>query len=685
MTTLADVETTVYGWINSVMALGESLDGDGGPLIRTAHIGIMFTAVKHAEWGTEILSTDGLTQTVNNQADVTIKISCHGQHGHDAMQMASTLINSLKSTARWMDLWAIGGKGEVTPITDLSALETGAIQGRAQFQFTLHTCLTDNFTHDYFNSILINVTETNKGLVAVIHAHQQRDETMSTIITGALKSFPLSLDVPTAVYKPQSTNTVDLSVTAFVSSTGPLSGNLPFGAGRIRFYTDLLTVSNDWGTTSSAYAAARDFFSQQGRAVTMAIGQAFSTAQKGYMTTGTCGAVSAFNSVTAGSFSIAIDGVSQNISALNFTTDTTLALIATRIQAAIRAIGTGGFLLAAVTVSGGQLVFTSGTSGGASSVSVLGATGAGTDISGATLLNGVTGTTQIGYTPTDIANELNLISEAARAAGRFVYAWDLDSTYRDTAAQQTAAAWAQANLAVMSITSNSPLAYDPSTTTDVGSVISGLGQYRVYLTWMAPTQLGYYPGMATFAQMLGTNYSAVNAHRTAKFMDLTGLPTAPIDTTQLSVLQSKGYDVLTLMSGGARTLREGDTSSSPKWYLDELIDLDNFSQESQTEVFNTFVRNKVVGLNAVGQAKMQDALTTIAEKYVFNGCFSARPVTDVTTKAGYRIDPAYTITQTPLNLLTTAQRSARQGGVMTINVNLTGAMHSIAININAYS
>ncbi len=508
---------------------------------------------------------------------------------------------------------------------------------------------------------------------------------MSTIIAGALKSFPLSLDVPIAVYKPQTTGTIDLAVTCFVSSTGPLSGALPFGAGRIRFYTDLITVSNDWGTTSSAYAAARDFFSQPNRAVTMAIAQAFSTAQKGYMTTGTCGSVSAFSAVTAGSFSIAIDGVSQNISALNFSTDTTLALIATRIQTAVRAIGSGGFSMATVTVSGGQLVFTSGTSGNASSVSVLGATGSGTDISGSTLLNGVTGTTQIGYTPTDIAGELGLISEAARASGRFVYAWDLDASYRDTAAQTTASSWAQANLAVMSVTSNSPLAYDPSTTTDEGSVISALGNYRTYLTWMAPTQLGYYPGMATFAQMLGVNYSAINAHRTAKFMDLTGLPTAPIDTTQLGVLEGKGYNVLTLMSGGARTLREGNTSVSPKWYLDELIDLDNYSQELQTEVYNTFLRNKVIGLNTNGQAKLQDAAVTISEKYVFNGVLSARPVTDTTTKAGFRIDPAYTISQTPLNLLTSAQRSARNGGVMTVNVNLTGAMHSISINVNAYS
>ncbi len=172
MTTLADIEAMVCGWVTSVTTYPASVDNDGGGLIRTSHIGVMFSAVKHAEWGTEVISTDGLTQTVSNQADVTIKLSCHGVQSHDAMAIASRLVNSLKSTARYYDLWALGGKGEVSAITDLSALETGAIQGRAQFQFTLHTSLTDTFTHDYFNSILINVTETDKGLVAVIHVDQ---------------------------------------------------------------------------------------------------------------------------------------------------------------------------------------------------------------------------------------------------------------------------------------------------------------------------------------------------------------------------------------------------------------------------------------------------------------------------------------------------------------------------------
>src|SRR5208283_4779220 len=47
--------------------------------------------------------------------------------------------------------------------------------------------------------------------------------------------------------------------------------------------------------------------------------------------------VATWNAVTAGSFSVTIDGVARTISALNFSTDTTMANIATRIQNAIRA------------------------------------------------------------------------------------------------------------------------------------------------------------------------------------------------------------------------------------------------------------------------------------------------------------------------------------------------------------
>ena len=90
--------------------------------------------------------------------------------------------------------------------------------------------------------------------------------------------------------------------------------------------------------------------------------------------------VATWQAVTAGSFAITIDGTARIISALNFSTDTTMALVASRIQAAIRT-ATGA--LETCVWSTDHFVISSVSTTNTSAVTVTSATGSGTDISGA--------------------------------------------------------------------------------------------------------------------------------------------------------------------------------------------------------------------------------------------------------------------------------------------------------------
>jgi len=49
------------------------------------------------------------------------------------------------------------------------------------------------------------------------------------------------------------------------------------------------------------------------------------------------------------------------------------------------------------------------------------------------------------------------------------------------------------------------------------------------------------------------------------------------------------------------------------------------------------------------------------------------------------IEAAYTINNTPFSLMTAAERAARVGPPFTVDVNLAGAIHSVAIQINAFA
>lgn len=505
---------------------------------------------------------------------------------------------------------------------------------------------------------------------------------MVDVINCGSASLPRSLDVQVTVSKPSSETTTDLSVAVFAQD----GGTFDFGAGRLAFYSTYDAVSGDSRVTAEGLKAAREFFAQPKRAARMAIGQVFTTPQAGYLLTGAIGTLAAFQAVTAGSFAIAIDGVSEDITALNFSTDTTLAQVAARIQAALQAVATGGFTAATCVISGTQIRITSGTSGDGSTVSYLDAVSpaTGTDISGTGFLNGMTGTAvvQPGYTPGDLVSELALIKEAGRCSGSFLYGWVLDAAYRDSSDQVAAGQWAQANGLVMPLVSNSPLAWDPNSTTDLGPEITDLGLFRAWPYYHDDAD--YYPDMALLAVMLSVNYAQKESTITAKFKDLIGIPTVGLTETQWSVLESKGYNTFTLTGNTARVNREGTTGNT-SWYMDDVVNLDNFKEELEVAEYNVFLRNGVVGNDPAGQAKLQDGLQQICEKYVFNGTFSSRRVLDTSNIDGFRIDPPYEIIPGLFELQTTAERADRVGPPFTINVNLRGAIHSIAVAVNAYS
>lgn len=505
---------------------------------------------------------------------------------------------------------------------------------------------------------------------------------MVNVVNCGSASLPRSLDVQVTVSRPGAEVTTDLSVAVFVQD----GGTFDFGAGRLAFYSTFDAVDDDPRVTAEGKKAARDFFAQPRRARRMAIGQVFSTPQKGYLLTGAIGTLSAFQAVTAGSFAVSIDGVNANISALNFSTDTTLAQVAARIQTALQAVATGGFTAATCVISGTQIKITSGTSGDGSTVSVLApvSPAAGVDISGPGFLNGRAGVAvvQPGYTPGDLVSEAALIKEAGRCNGSFLYGWALDVAFRDSPDQVAFGQWAQANKIVTPLVSNSPLAWDPNSTTDLGPEIEQLGLYRAWPYYH--DQADYYPDMALLALLLSVNYAQRNSTITAKFKDLVGIPTVGLTETQWQVLKSKSYNTFTLTGNTARVNREG-TTGNVAWFQDDVVNLDNFVEEVEVAEYNCFLRNGKVPNDPSGQATMQEGLQGVCEKYIFNGAFSARKVLDLTNIDGFRIDPPYTITPGLFELQTVAERTDRVGPPFVIDVNLAGAMHSIAVGINAYS
>jgi len=515
---------------------------------------------------------------------------------------------------------------------------------------------------------------------------------MSGIISAGTLSLPMDIDAVVNVSKPQSVAATDYSTLVFATPGATFDQD----ADRIRLYDSLDAVLDDVSASSEAYKAASAFFNQSPRPEKMAIGRIFQTPVAGFLQCGqTQQTMANWKAITTGSFALAIDGTSANVTGINLSSASGLAGIAAALQVKVRAANAApGFTGATVVYKTNETIrITSGTTGDSSSVSVLSAVSpaVGVDISGANFLNGAliadssvqNAYVVSGYVPGTIDSELALISEAALTQNLFIYGWTLDAVFRDVQAAETAMAWAEGqSAAMMGIVTNSPMAYDPTSISDVGALAFAAGYRRSFVVYH--NNAYFYPEVAILAELLSVDYAGVNTTITAKFKDLYGIPTVPMLTTELNALEAKRINTFTLVGNGARTFREGQEANI-SWFMDDLVNLDNLKKDLQTAIFNVFLVNKKVPYNVNGVTLLTNAMNGILSQYVTNGTLSTRPITAQEANGGVLIAPAYSIAFADLATISVADRAARIGPPATVTANLAGAIHSVTINVNAYA
>ena len=381
--------------------------------------------------------------------------------------------------------------------------------------------------------------------------------------------------------------------------------------------------------------------------------------------------------------------IAYTMNGLDFSAATTLSLIAAVIQAAFTDLEIPA-TCSIITFAGGiqRLVIQSTLTGSNATISYPSSTGSGTFAGTALGLTAATGCDLLnGYTPTDIASELDNVQNAANLSNQFIYGWVLGQGLRVPAIQQAAASWALAQqYAMMPLVSNDPGCLNPSYDSDIGSLLLGTANKRVCPIYHNNIQ--QYPDMSILAYMLSVNYKLTNSTVVAKFKTLPGISFVPLTVTQFNALTAKGYNVYTSMGQGVLTYREGNTDAS-QWWMDTVINIDNFVNDLSTNVYNVFLRNGKVPFTGGGQLLLVDACVDTGKAYTYNGndgttgngTFADRLVQDSTQKSGYSVTPAVVVTPQPVWMATSSQRVARIGTPIAMVVQDSGAMQSIAINV----
>lgn len=384
--------------------------------------------------------------------------------------------------------------------------------------------------------------------------------------------------------------------------------------------------------------------------------------------------------VTDGAMTLVMNGAMVNLYGLNFATYGNSLTLNEVVQILTAAIGSNGL----VEVSGQSIVISTNQKGEGVTIGYASSASSITDLSAILALTQSTAASRIdGYTPGGLVSEVALIQTAARCAGRSVFAWTLDRQYRDTQDQKDFADWAEAqDQAYFSACTNSVQAYNTADTTNIGFYAHNKGYIKTSVMYHNNTQV--YPDVSYAALALSVNYALENSTLTMKFKQLTGIETVPLTETQLSSLKARRINTYVSMGNSSSVVREG-VQSADSWFTDSHVNLSNYKEELQVEVFNVFMRNKKVKYTSAGQDLLVSAAAKINNRYIRNGTFADREEETTDNETGYTTLPACTITPAPIYSATTSERANRVAPPIAIVAYEAGAFHSVAIDVTVYN
>lgn len=384
--------------------------------------------------------------------------------------------------------------------------------------------------------------------------------------------------------------------------------------------------------------------------------------------------------VTDGAMTLVMNGAPVNLYGLNFATYGSSLTLNEVVQILTAAIGSNGL----VEVSGQSIVISTNQKGEGVTIGYASFASAITDLSAILALTQSTAASRIdGYTPGGLVSEVALIQTAARCAGRSVFAWTLDRQYRDTQDQKDFADWAEAqDQAYFSACTNSVQAYNTADTTNIGFYAYNKGYIKTSVMYHNNPQV--YPDVSYAALALSVNYALENSTLTMKFKQLTGIETVPLTETQLSSLKARRINTYVSMGNSSSVVREG-VQSADSWFTDSHVNLSNYKEELQVEVFNVFMRNKKVKYTSAGQDLLVSAAAKINNRYIRNGTFADREEETTDNETGYTTLPACTITPAPIYSATTSERANRVAPPIAIVAYEAGAFHSVAIDVTVYN
>ena len=348
---------------------------------------------------------------------------------------------------------------------------------------------------------------------------------------------------------------------------------------RLRQYTTLDGIAADFGTSAPEYKAASLYFGQSPQPAICFVGKWNRTASpatlRGAVLSEAEQALTNFTAVTAGGMKITVDGVLKTVASLDLSGETNLNGVAAKLDAEIAG--------ASVVWDdyNRRFVIKSDTTGATSTITFATAPDAGTDISTLFGLKSTDG----GYVSQGAADEpwATAVQELAGISNDWYGLMAAASTMPSDADVQEAAAFIEgAGVSrIYGVTNQDAGTLDRVTTTDVSSVLKGLGYKRTFTQYCSGNA---YAVASIFGRAFTVNFQGSNTVITLKFKQEPGITPELLTESQAAALTAKNCNVFVKYNNDTAILQEGVMANG--YFFDEVHGTDWLQNDVQTDIYN---------------------------------------------------------------------------------------------------
>lgn len=476
------------------------------------------------------------------------------------------------------------------------------------------------------------------------------------------------------------TNVVNVSITNTpsglseknVNSLGLFTTESPSNIDPFTIYVSAAQVAEDYGTSSETAQMANAIFAQtpnlrtgNGRLVILPLESAVSATQGDFETANISANLVDIILVSNGDLEVTVDGVSIDLTNLDFTAAENLADVAEILDNKLQDV-----IVEAVSTTG--LKFISKKVGDDSDVSISAVSGgSGTDLAGAGYLNAAAGTATSGVN----SSGETILDAIARTEGNVSYVGVITNLQLEDNALEAVSDGIQAQdrIFVHHVSSSDDIDGIGTTIKD-----SGNDKTRLILYTESPAEANLVKS-AYAGRAFSVNYSGSFTTQTMNLKQLaTVTPDLGISQTLYSEADAAGLDLYVSYEGVPSVLSSGGNDFFDNVYADLALkfalETAGFNYLRQT---NTKVPQTEQGMNG-----LKGSYAQVCERFVRNGAIAGGSWNSSETFGDPEIfkqnvlDTGYYIYSLPITQQSSVERDARKAPLVQIAVKRAGAIHT---------